>query len=770
MKSISSIVLLFLLPVISSAQNDPVDHVNLFTGTSNSRWMLGPHASLPLGMVKLGPDNQGNVWNGGYEYTIGSISGFSHIHAMSLGGLSIMPVTGNVKPPHGEVKGFPGPPDGPFAHMWTAGYRSRFKKETEEARPGYYMVQLLDYDVDVELTATHRCGMLRFRFPEDKEAHILIDFDFPQEEMNLIKKVEAELINPRQLQGYVLRENQYADEYAVYFAVESNIPFSSMDGWVTEDYQGGERNYGTEWRKPRQFAQNLTAFESEESSGIILNLPGDTEEPLILRTGLSMVNRENAWLNLEEEMEPLGWDFYAVRAKAEKTWNELLGRIEVKGSKENIAKFYTNLYRAYSGRCMVNDVNGEYRDMCEEVRTLKKPADAVYSSDGFWGAQWNLAPLWTLLTPELANSYVNSFLELSRAGGWIPEAPTGLEYAPIMEAQHHNSIIISAFQKGIQNFDYGYAFEAILHDYTRQGIEHPCGGFAGNRQMQAYMDYGYVPEEYGPVSNTLEYAYDDWCFAQFARALGNTQEYHEFLERSMNYINIYDEETGFMRRRHKNGDWVTPFDPYKYGTEGGWNGPGYMESNAFQSTFFVPHNLEGLISLMGKERFNKLAEKGFTEGLFDLGNQPCLHTPFLFNYSDKPWLTQRYSRMVVEEIYDLSPYQGWVGEEDEGQMGASFVLMSMGLFQMDGGCALYPYYDLGSPLFDEIVIRLDDRYYSGKVFRIVTRDNSFKNMYVQRALLNGEELTEAKIPHDVLVRGGELILEMGPEPNYEFFK
>ncbi len=762
---------IFIMCAILSNGQQTTELVNVFTGTSNSRWMLFPGATMPFGMVKLSPDNQQCVWNGGYEYTISSISGFSHFHSMGLGGLSLMPATGNLALHAGQLKTFPGPADGPFGHMWTAGYRSRFRKSDEEGSPGYYSVYLYDYNIKAELTATKRCGMLRFSYPETEKAHIIINFNFPNEELYQIHETYAEGTNDHEIVGYKKQSNQYAEKHTVYFVLQMNKSFKSIDGWETEKYEGEDKKYGTVWRQERKKQKDIETFNSQAASGIILHFSTEKNEKIIVRTGVSLVSIANARKNLEQELIPMGWDFEKVRSNAEKTWNELLSTAEVEGTnKADLENFYTCFYRAYTGKGIISDVDGSYTDMCEEAEQCSPPADVMYTGDGFWGSQWNLAPLWSLFTPQIANSFANFFLEAYDQGGWIPEAPVGLEYAPIMGAQHHNTIIISAYQKGIRNFDVQKAYKAIKHDYTTPGIAHECGGYAGNRHLASYLEYGYVPEEAGAVSNTMEYAFDDWAFAQFAKALNKEKDYTNFMNRSKNYKNVFDPETKYIRRKHKDGTWASPFDPFKMGTEGGWNGPGYMEGNAWIYTFFVPHDLNGLISLMGKETFIKRAEEGFTKGYFDLSNQPSLHAPYLFIYAGKPWLTQKYTRYMLDEMFNTSPMQGWEGEEDEGQMSAMFVLMSMGLFQVDGGCSTKPYYLISSPLFNKVTIHLDDQYYSGNDLIIEAKNNSEKNIYIQNASFNGKPLDGPWIYHENLIKGGILKYEMGSKPNKKWGK
>jgi len=753
----------------SQTAKQSVDYVNVFTGTSNSRWMMNPGPALPLGMVKLGPDNQDQKWCGGYEYTINSIGGFSFIHGMGLSSVSIMPMSTQVLSPEGNSRLFPGSPDGAFGGQWTAGYRSRIRKSEEKGTAGYYSVYLFDSKVQTELTATLRTGVLRFTYPETKEGHIIVNLDMMAEEPVEIKETFAKKVNEHEIEGYIRQKSHYPGDYTVYFVLKLDKAFDSVDGWQFKPYTGAWHDYGDDFKRPCEKTLNFLEFKSGQQSGVVMNFATKKDEQLTLCGGISLVSIDNARLNLETELAPLEYNFDKALANAKNTWNDLLGRVEVSTQNEvDKEKFYTNFYRSYYGKMLASDVNGQYTDMCEKVQTVQAPATAVFSSDGFWGVQWNIAPLWTLVSPEIASQYSSAFVELGRVGGWIPEAPTGISYAPIMGSNHHNAIIISSYQKGIRDFNYKLAFDLIKHDYTTQGIDYPCGGFAGNRHMKPYMDFGFVPDEFGAVSNTVEYAYDDWCLGQFASSLGKKDDYKYFQNRSMNYKNVFDPETKYIRRKNKDGSWVKDFDPFKFGTEGGWNGPGYMEGNAWIYSYFVPQDLPGIINLMGKDEFNKRLEKGFETGKVDLSNQPNLEAPFLFNYSGKPWLTQKYSRMVTDKLIDLDPLVGWLGDEDEGQMSSYYVLLSMGLFEMDGGCSVNPYYDLGSPIFNKVIIHLNSKYYPGGTFTIETKNNSKSNIYLQSAKLNGKLFNSLKLPHAEIVKGGILELEMGDKPNLNF--
>jgi predicted alpha-1,2-mannosidase len=756
-----------LLVVTFASQAQSLNYVNPFTGTSNSRWMLFPGATMPFGMVKLSPDNQENVWNGGYEYTVGSISGFSHLHAFGLSGLSIMPFVGKTELYPGQAKTFIGLADGPFGGMWTAGYRSRFDRKTEVASVGYYSVDLMDSRVKAELTSTTRTGWLRFTFPQSEESKILLNFNFPVEEKNEVLDIQVTQINATEIEGFFVQKNTYAGEHTVHFVTQFSKPIKTVKHWKTIPYKGAVNSYGTLWRDKQEVEPLNTTIKSKNLGGLICEFNTSEKEQVIVKTGISFVNVAGARLNLETETKAYDWNFDAVVSQSKKAWQDLLSSVDVVDKNEvNKEKFYTCLYRSYSGKSMMNDVDGSYVDMFEKVQKLNPKSDAVYSADSFWGTQWNLSPMWTLLSPKVANSWVNAMLEMYDRGGWIADAPTGFEYAPVMDAQHHIGLIISAYQKGIRDFDAEKAWIAIKHDLTTPDtIITAAGGHVGSRSLRSYMKYGYVADEDGPTSNTLEYAFDDYMAAQFAKSLGKKQDYEYFTKRSENYRNQFDKSILYMQKRKRDGSFLSNYDPFRFGCDGGWNGSGFMEGNAWLYSFYVPQNVPDLVQMMGKETFVNRLEEGFIHDRVDMGNQPNLQAPFLFNYAGKPWLTQKYSRWALDKFYDNSPYRGWQGEEDEGQLSSQFVLMSMGLFQMDGGTATEPTYDLSTPLFDKITIHLDKKYYGGKDFTIETINNSSTNIYIQSATLNGKPLNKPILKHSDLIKGGKLIYVLGNKPN-----
>ncbi len=764
MKKLLPVALLIICSHFTGAQERHIDYVDPLMGSHDSRWIMFPGPTLPFGMVKLSPDNQELGWKAGYEYELDNMAGFSHIHSWTMAGLLTVPTTGPLQTEPGTEK-----------HP-EKGYRSRFDHSSEVASPGYYSVVLEDYQVKAELTTTMRTGFQRYTFPENDSARILIDLQIPSEYGYEIFYTNIRRVNDHEIEGISyqqsLRKANFND-YILHFVMRFNKPFNSFNGWVKEEVY-------------RNVEQVSSGFGHMDVGAFVEFSTGEQEQVLV-QTGISLVSIEQARLNLESELDPYAWDFDSVRADAAQTWEDLLGKIEVEGgSEKDRTKFYTNLYRSYSGRTTWNDVNGKYMDMYEKEQQLPQGTPSIYGSDGFWITIWNLNQLWPLVTPKITSNWVKSMLEISDKGGWLPKGPTGIEYSGIMVASHQIAFITGAYLKGIRDFDAEKAYQAVRKLQTVPGGPHETGGVVGNRHLKAYMELGYVPEEVGPVSNTLEYAYDDWSVGQFALALGKEGDFKYFTKRAFNYKNVYDPGVRYMRRKHQDGSWVDGFSPFG---QVAWLGPGYVEGNAWQYTYFVPHDLSGLIKLMGQDEFNNRLEKGFEtslphrfnseklgsnslEGMGVLpvnhGNQPNMQAAYLFNFSGKPWLTQKWVREIMDLYYGSGPGDGWLGDEDQGQMGAWFVMSAMGLFEMDGGASVKPVYEIGSPLFEKVTITLDPEYYPGQQFVIEAKGVSATNRYIQSARLNGEKLDKPWFYHEELVRGGTLSLKMGAEPNMKW--
>lgn len=740
---------------LGSAEKAPVDYVDCFVGTSNSRWMLGPYAQRPMGMVQLGPDNQGNRWMGGYEYAINSVSGFSHIHAWTMGGLMLMPTTADLALSNPS-------PDSPYKGA-NAGYHSRILKETEKATPGYYAVELYDHNVKAEITTTTRCGFQRYTFPECAESRILIDLLFPTEWDYgfTVKDARITKVNDSEIEGYAQCQSgswSSWNDWTLYFVVRFSRPFDHLNGW----------NEGIQ-------KDDIDEMSGKGDIGAYATWNTRQGEVILVQSAISLVSVEGARDNMKKELEPFDWNFDTCVKDARNEWNELLSRVKIEGGTEkNRRKFYTNLYRAFAGKQTWNDCDGKYRDACEDIRELK-PGEKMYGGDAFWNSFWNLNGLWSVMSPDIMDNWVTTQLEMFKHTGWTSKGPAGIEYSGIMEGSHEIALMVAAYQKGIRR-DGDEIYRAVRKMVTEQGGEHPCGGQCGQIDLDAYVKYGYMPMEVNVVSKTLDYAYDDYCVAQLAKALKNKKDASLFEKRSMNYKNIIHPEYKYVCRKDKKGNWDKDFDVF--------SNNGFIEGNSWQYSWYVPHDIDGLLDIIGRERavlrltegFEKSRKHNFAAHVFDRtmgqsaefyinqGNEVNMNSAFIFNYLDKPWLCQQYTREILDRFYGDTPYHGWEGDEDEGQMSSWFVMSSIGLFEMNGGVTAHPEMEITSPLFDKITIRLDNRYYQGKEFTIEVRNNSEKNCYIKSAFLNGKKLKVPRIPFEAIKNGGKLVYEMTDRP------
>ena len=505
-------------------------------------------------------------------------------------------------------------------------------------------------------------------------------------------------------------------------------------------------------------------------------------EQVSVRTGLSLVSPTNARLNLEQELAgPFGWDFAKVVQNQRAAWNQLFGRvtIETPDAREK-ARFYSNFYRALAGRNTFSDVNGAWMDTAQRVQQLKDPDAVMLGCDAFWTTFWNLNQMMNLVAPEWSARWVKSQLALYDANGWLAKGPAGLKYISIMVAEHEIALLVAACQHGLKGLDREKILAAIVKMQTTMPQQLPGGGRAGNENLGNYLKHGYValdgrqPGDWkGPwCSNTHEYSYDDWCVAQLALALGRKDLADTFLQRSQSWRKIFDAETGFARPRKANGEWQSPFDPF--------NRESFVEGNAWQYTWFVPQDVPGLVQAMGRERFLSRLNEAFEKSAptrfnaagdrFDLyplnhGNQPTMHVAWLFNWAGQPWLTQKWARAILDAYYGHTAADAYLGDEDQGQMSAWFVMAALGLFQTDGGCRVDPIYELGSPLYPKATIQLSKEHYGGKTFTVVAHNASRTNRYIQSAKLNGKRLDAWWIRQRDVMHGGTLELELGPQPN-----
>ncbi len=748
----------------------PDSLVQPIVDAANSRWLFFSSACRPFGMVNLSPDMAvDGAWNSGYRYNEDTILFFSHIHAWQMSGIPVMPVTG-------RFKGQLGP------HV----YGSLYSHDNEFIRPGYHAVYLKSYGIWAELTSTTRVGFHRYTFPAGGDRYILLDLGTLLGPSGT-KEGLARMTSRKEIEGYAVMEktSRRPKPLKVYYVMQFDTPFESMAAW-----QNG-RILGT--------VENFTGPDG----GVFMKIPSTGKNTVLMKVGISYTGIEAARENIRAELP--GWNFDAAVHDSYREWNDYLGRIEVRGGTFiQRRRFYTDLWHALQGRRIISDVKGTYPDNTgPETRTGQippgkdgKPAFNHFNSDSFWGAQWTLNTLWDLVYPEITEQFIRSMLRMYDDGGLIPRGPSGGNYTFVMTGASSTPFIVSAWMKGIRGFDGEKAYEGMRKNafpgglMSKAGYEHKTYRGGG---IEYYIEKGYVPYPLGDktwgahqdgAGQTLEYAYQDWCLAQMARALGKEEDYRLFMERATNYKNLYDPGSGWMRPRNRDGNWFEPFDPLAVDE-------GFVESNAAQATWFVPHDVKGLAGLMGGrdslvqklDRSFRISEQtDFHEKKFNTddpfvkaerartyinyGNQPSMEVAFIFNYAGAPWLTQYWSREVVNRIYsDLTPEKGYNGDEDQGLMGSLAVLMKIGLFDLQGGAALNPVYEIGSPLFNEVVIHLDPHFYPGKTFTITARDNSDGNRFIQNAELNGKPLEKCWFIHDDIVSGGRLILQMGAVPD-----
>lgn len=758
-----------------------VDYVDTKIGTGHSRWMIAPGPWMPFGMVKISPDNQNEGWQAGYQPTFESVGTFSHIHEWTMAGLGVFPTNG----PLITRVGNQGKPD--------EGYRSRIDKTTEKTPLGYYSVLLSDYNIKAELTATTRCSFQRYTYPKDiPSSRILVDLKIPSEYSYNIEEAYFEKINDYKIVGYskqispsVWGEQYYrskmvengdekrewdeiAQEYTVHFVMEFDQPIKKFGVWT--DTVRGKNNSG--------ILSNTKVLKIKNPEDIVAVVEFDTYKNQVVqtRTGLSYVSIENASLNLEDEIvKPFDWDFEKIREHQEKTWEQLFKRVII--STDNSlekTRFYSNMYRALVSRNIFSDVDGSWMDATEEKQQFKNPNDVALGCDAFWNTFWNLNQFWNLVTPEWSSKWVKSQLAMYDTGGWLAKGPAGMEYIPVMVAEHEIPLIVSAYQMGIRDYDVEKAFEAVYKMQTTPG-EQIGNGYAGNRDLKTYLKHKYVPYNKGRFSNTMEYSFDDFSVSQFAKSLNKKHAYFEFIDRAYWWKNAIDPSIGFARLKDSKGDWYKDFNPIETG-----GNHQYAEGNAWQLTFFVPQDIPELAKIIGIDEFGKRLNDGFNlsqtwrynapnEKYWDFpviqGNQQSMHFSFLFNWVKKPWLTQKWNRDILDRFYGHGVSNAYLGDEDQGQMSGWFLMSSLGLFQTDGGTRVDPIYEIGSPLFKKIIIDLGEQYDRGKTFIIEAKNTSFKNKYVQSAVLNGQELRNFWFPSSELLKGGKLELIMGSEPN-----
>lgn len=642
MKTICS--LLFLCGFFTSCvtqgkkvqQEELSQYVEPRIGTAHCRWFHFTPGAMPFGMAKPAPSTNGHIGNKsgweatGYDYRDQSIEGFPCLHEFQIGGIVLMPTTGALKTIPGAVDDSTG-----------TGYRSGFDRADEIATAGYYSVLLKDYSIRAELTATPRVAIQRYTFPAGEDSHILFDIGNRQGESGAVRDAEITLTEDGRIEGWVITEPEYVRKYQPGASVP--LYFSAVLDKAPVGY--GAFN-GADIRPDARKATGVGA-------GLYLTFHTLDQESVTAKVGLSYTSVENARLNRETEAATLTFD--EARETARQTWEEYLGRIRVETPvREDKVKFYTGLYHALLGRGLASDVNGAYPRNDGSVGQIPlkdgKPVHNLYNTDAAWGAQWNLTQVWALAYPEYYSDYISSHLLVYKDAGWLADGIANSRYVSGVGTNLLSTIIAGAYQCGIRDFDVNTAYEACLKNEL-DGENRPLG--AGKVDTRYFVEYGYVPhldKGDGPdeafmfsASHTLEYAYSAWAVAQWAKQLGKTDDYNRLMDLSKGWERIYDPSCNFVRPKKKDGTFIEDFNPMQV-----WRG--FQEGNAWQYTFYVPHDAKGLVAKVGADVFNhrldsiftvsrKLIFSGGTEvgafaglqTLYNQGNQPCLHIPWMFN-------------------------------------------------------------------------------------------------------------------------------------------
>ncbi len=756
-----SLIILLTQALTVSAQNRNaerlVPYVKPIIGTERMGHTY-PGATVPFGMVQLSPETDSVSYelNGkynpkvyeycaGYQYEDKTITGFSHTHFSGtghsdLGDFLVMPMVGTVKLN-------PGTADKPGS-----GYRSRFSHQNEVSQAGYYKVKLDDYNVQAEMTASTRVGFHQYTFPQSDQSHIVLDltagiYNYPDKNV----WTYVHVVNDTLVTGF-RQTNGWAKNRVLYFAMRFSKPFVSH-GFRNESTRQVYRGFWGKFNQTRNFpeiaGQRIKAyFDFKTSEG----------EKVKIKMALSPVSMQGALANMQAEVP--GWSFEQTKAAAQQQWENELHKIEIqtnsRATKEN---FYTAVYHTLINPTIYMDTDGQYKGLDQNVHTAKGFTN--YTTFSLWDTYRALHPLFNIIAPERNNDMVKSMLAHYEQSPehMLPIWSNSGNENWCMSGYHSVSVIADAIVKGnTAGIDVNKSLEACVTTARKRDYE----------GIGYYIDKGYIPDERNgvSVSSTLEYAYDDWCIAQLAQKLNRQDIYQEFSKRAQNYRNVYDNASGFMRPRLENGTFRPKFDPLTT------IGQGFIEGNAWNYTLFAPQDPKGLIEIMGGNKrvvpyldslfTMHLPDKFFEEteditrdgiiGNYVHGNEPSHHVAYLYNWTNQPWKTQERVRMILPKMYKPTP-DGLGGNDDTGQMSAWFIFTNLGFYPVSPGNDEYA---LGSPAINGAVVHLQN----GKTFTVTVKNQSDKNVYVQKVLLNGKPLNGLSIKHADIMNGGELTFYM----------
>ncbi len=691
-----------------------------------------PGATVPFGMVQLSPDNgmSGWDWSSGYHYNDSIIVGFSHTHLSGTGigdlcDIMLMPVEGDV-----DLGNAPSDPR-------ERTYAAKYSHEDESAYAGLYQVNLGN-GIGVELTASERVGMHRYHFPT-QERGVVIDLEYAVN-WDQPTSTSIRMTGDSSLVGYRYSTG-WAKDQRVYFAAR----FSDKIQQLTVYDSAGELSNNGSWQSSKLMAKLLFP---------------QGEQPLLVKVGISSASIEGAQKALEEAP---GWDFELWADKARSQWSEEMERFTiVSDDQERLRSFYTAYYHTCLAPILYADALGNYKAADGTVSSVSFDRYDIFS---LWDTFRAANPLFTITQPHRVTNFVQSILAHYQESGLLPVWSLLGNETNTMTGYHAVPVVLDAYLKEHRGFDAAQAYQAMRKSAMQdiRGSDH-------------YRKYGYIPHDLDgqSVTKTLEYAYDDWCVAQMAFVVGEMEDYQYFMDRSQSYRNLFDPGSGFMRAKLSNGSWKTPFDPAY--ADHNFEVAEYTEGNAWQHSWYVPHDVADLIQLHGgNESFITKLDAMFEDttgikganasvditgliGQYAHGNEASHHIPYLYNYAGVPWKTQERVREILKTQYSAKP-DGLAGNEDCGQMSAWYIFSALGFYPVNPAEGVYV---IGSPLFPRVDIDVGD----GKRFRIKALYNTPENIYIQAATLDQDPLTRSFLWHWEIMQGGELVLEMGPLPNY----
>ncbi len=711
-----------------------------------------PGAAYPFGMIQLSPDNGGEGWAycSGYHYPDSMIAGFSHTHLSGTGvgdlaDISVMPTQKEIKEVYFEQ-------GNDFLDQWSQDhhipreslkgnflvkYRSRFSHKNEQASPGHYSVLLDDDNIKAEFTVTEFAGWHRYTYlNKDKIQHLILDLGF---HINRDKPTETaiNIVNDQLITGYRFSTG-WAKDQKVYFAMAFSKPFSDKQFFVYENVSA------------------LTA-EGQKVKGVFSFNP-ESGENLIVKTAISSASIEGAMKNLQTS-DKFQWDFDAAHVSTREKWNEELGKVEVKSSNLKQTKlFYTSLYRSYLTPHRFSDVDGMYKGFNGRPVRADHTQYTIFS---LWDTFRGLKPLLTVLQPDVYGDIVHSLLAKYEHTGVLPYWEIAGNEGGSMIGYHAAPVIADAIFKDIGYFDRRLAYNAMKSSsmYDRKGLG-------------LYREFGFVPTDKGQngtVSKTIEFAYDDWCIAQVAKYLNDQDGYNFYMNSAGNYKNVFDKNFKLMRGKNSDGTWLEGFQP----TFAEYGNPHFVEGNSWHYSFFVPHDIDGMIEQMGgSSDFEMMLDSLFNQsskllgedtedvtgmiGQYAHGNEPSHHVAYLYNYTDNQYKGQYWVDKILDELYDTTP-AGLCGNEDCGQISAWYVWSCLGFYPVN---PVSGQYEFGSPQFEEVTLSLP----MNKTFKIIANNVSEKNIYIKEVRLNNQLLNSPFIKHEDIIKGGVLEFEMTDTP------